>query len=100
MRGGLCKMLRSRRADLQLLSQSRQGSINDVFPRNIVGAGGTGSRYMCRLLCVCFSPPPGGAATHHRGLLDPLWLQAPETHEVRVVTDEHQHWAGRSWQRH
>ena len=36
-------MLRSRRADLQLLPQSRQGSINDVFPRNIVGAGGTGS---------------------------------------------------------
>ena len=42
-------MSRSRRADLQLLPQSRQGSINEVIARNIVGAGGTGSRYMCRL---------------------------------------------------
>ena len=54
---------------------------------------------MCRLLCVCFSPPSCGAATHHRGVVDPVWLQAPETHEVLVATDEHQGWAGRSWQR-
>ena len=60
-------MPRSRRADFQLLPQSRQGSINDVFPRTIVGAGGTGCPYMCRLLCVCFSPPSCGAAAHHRG---------------------------------
>ena len=52
-------MPRSRRADFQLLPQSRQGSINEVFPPSIVGAGGTGSRYT-PMECDSASEKPDG----------------------------------------
>ena len=51
--------------NLQLLPQSRQGSINEVLPPNIVGAGGTGSRYT-PMECDSASEKPDGMREHIR----------------------------------